>query len=153
MLKMGAGALWKHKQGLGSIAYGTGKMGARTTMFALRHPLMVAGGVGAVAGAAYGLDMYENQRGQTQSMDSPALTGARMSVNYQQEAMMAAELGQIGGGSIGTYDQMRQQFEPSNWGDSMRSVSGNIASRSRTARFMDSTVGLPQGLHSRRHGS
>lgn len=122
----------------GRMARGAGRAG----MFALDHPFLTAGVVGggylAVTGAGTG-----------QPMSSPGLEGARANVSLNKQAIMTAELGQIGMGTIGSADQMRGQFQYADW---MASTGKFMSRNSHMGRLADSTVGLPQGLHAGRHG-
>lgn len=152
-IKVGAIAAGRNWAGLARGAYNVGgAVGSsllRVGAFIGRHPLAVAGAAGAVAGGAYlGIARMEKQ-GMMQSAESPTMIGAVMNVDYNQQAVAAAELGQIGGGTIGPASEMAPRFNYANW---MASVGKMALSKSATGRMVDSTIGLPQGLHAGRHG-
>jgi hypothetical protein len=126
---------------MGTAARGAGRAG----MFALNNPMGILGAVGVGAGAISGI----NYLSKGQPMTSPGLQGAQSNLSYNQQAMMSAEVGQIGMGSLGSADTMKGQFEYSDW---MANTGRHMAARSKVGRFANSTVGLNFGLHSGRHG-
>jgi hypothetical protein len=105
---------------------GLADMMATGGRFAVNHPYMLAGG--ALGGAA--VMSYEGQ-GTGLHQSSPTLEGAEMNTRYDQQAIAAQELGQMGAGLRGSYPMMSGP-----WNRAMQ----------------QSTHGLVQGLHMGRHG-
>lgn len=126
----------------GSTARGS----ARVAAFVMEHPVAIGSAIGVAAGGA-ALYSVAN-RTSIQQMESPTLTGVDISPNYNQQAIMAAEMGPIGGGLIGSAQQMEGQFEYANW---MKQV-GSMKDNSSSGRMAQSTSGLVQGLNAGRHG-
>ena len=100
------------------------KLAFKTGKFALRHPYMTAGAIGAGAYLATEKSPYE----------SPSMTGkldgVRLSARFNEEQMAADALNQSGVAPMGGI------------------VSGAAM---RNQRLMESTYGLTQGLHRSRH--
>lgn len=117
----------------------------RTLEFMSKHSGLMLAGAGAAIGSAtlYGA---ANKR-HLQTLESPTMEGAKMTSSYNQRAIAAAEIGQIGGGTIGTAEQMQGQFEYANW---MQQV-GSMATDSGAGRLAQSADGLVQNLHAGRH--
>ena len=119
-------------------------------MWGLNHPMAVAGIAGGLYAGASVAGVIGTRMGSIQPTGSPYMSGAtKATINYNQQAMMLQEMGQIGGGTVGTPDQMRGNFEYAKW---MSEASMTALGATRTGRFLDSTIGLPQGLHQGRHG-
>ena len=142
------------KQALGmgkNFLTGRGMSGlvGRAAWGAVNHPL----GVGMAVGGAYlGAKAYgslQEYRGKAQSMDSPYQEGIRSNISYDQQAAMFQEMGQIGGGTIGPPSMMQGHFDYANM---VAETGMTVLGKTRTGRMLDSTIGLPQGLHRGRHG-
>lgn len=119
-------------------------------MWTLNHPMAVAGIAGGLYAGASAAGAIGAHTGAIQSGESPYMSGStKATINYNQRAIMLQEMGQIGGGTIGTPDQMQGRFDYAKW---ISEASMTTLGATRTGRLMDSTIGLPQGLHRGRHG-
>jgi hypothetical protein len=137
---------------MGRGAFGAGQAAAsgaaRAGAFGLDHFGAIAGVAAAGATGAAILGGVGKHQGSIQSMSSPTLDGAKMNADYNQQAIAAGELGQIGGGQVGTASQMAGNFEYATW---MQTV-GSMASNTTGGRLAASAGGVVQGLHAGRHG-
>jgi len=132
---------------IASDASFVGKGIGKAALFGIEHPLLT-GGVAAVGIGSIALARKSNAS-NLQSMTSPTLEGASVKTNYNEQALAAQRMGQIGSGSFGSAEQMGQQFQNANWMEQVGSLAMN---NTRTGRFAQSASGLTFGLHEGRHG-
>ncbi len=115
---------------------------------AANNPLLTTAVVGGSIGMGVASHSFGASAGTHQSLSSPFLEGAQMDASYDQQMMMSEQMGQIGGGELGSAEVMQGQFQESEW---MQDAAASVVSGSKTGRFVNSTVGLPQAMHNGRH--
>lgn len=143
-------AAWSNKANIMSSVGTIGKKAGNISMSIMNNPLAVAGIAGGIYAGASIVEKAGEMGGAIQSSESPYMTGRiGASMTYNKQALAAQRLGQIGGGTIGPPSMMQDRFEYAKW---LSQAGMTALGVTKTGRLIDSTVGLPFGMHNGRHG-